>query len=699
MAGERLARQTLFVTQANLTDGAWIDVWLLGAYRRFTGYLGSGTSVPTGTPNQFQITTTANAGQDALQRFTVQSFMYAVQQFLLAQGGTTAYVLTPVMGFGLASFETAGCLLVATAYDAALDFQLPVCRQVYTNGSTGFSWFPTLENTIRPVQVAQTITPAGIFGTATGRIDLVASNGTDGVYGYTWGDGGPATASRTALPAGAYACTVRDTSGASTQVTAVVGQDARLDVLLTTTGNVVALVVSGGRAPYAYAWNDGLTTPTRTGLAVGTYTCTVTDAVGASRQVSVVVEPYRFYWSKNAIALALDAGPAYRLDPTTKPNLSFLCEVYVEPAYLSGAFVQVGAASEQPADRAGRTTFEVQALLDAYVAEHLPDLNQHTISRADALFRRFYLRYTERFGEPAVTSAAFSTQAQHFVVQGGLDFFEAAAGTWFGSYQAGAQPFLTWEPNDKRVLPAQPEYLYFMVNSFALDTFQQRVRLRYADGSTQERVQETRTGAARYEVYCLPAGFAQLGLTLGAAVVGWDVYVTDAAGVPVSEVRRYLLDTSYVPEEQQRFFLYANSLGGVSTFACRGQAKRTLDVKEEAADRALPAGYDALLGDVQVLEKVGQPVLAVSSGPLRREQLLAAQDLALSRRVVLQRGGQYWPGKLKPQTVPVADEAEALPVLEFEFWLPRQRQFAPRLPVSAAGRPVVPISGGEGAQP
>ncbi|WP_310391571.1 hypothetical protein [Hymenobacter sp.] len=718
MAGERLAQQTIFITSSALLDGDWVEIWLDGGYRRFTALLGSGTTVPAGTVQTFQISTDSNANRPDQQRFTAESFIYALRQWIIARGVTTLYNVEPVIGTGFLAGETVGCVIQVLVYDPFYDFPFPLGS---AGGARGISWFVSLTNTIRPVQVAVQQTPAGNFGGASGTITLTASNGTDGVYAYTWADGGPPVAARTGLAAGSYTCVVRDTSGASASVTVVIVEEDRIEVVVVYSGNSVQLVVTGGVGPYAYAWGDGPTTPARVNLPVGTYACTVTDAAGATAQVSFALAPYRFYWSRNAIALALDAGPAYRLNPATKPNLSFLCEVWVEPDYRSGVFVQVGATNEQPADRQGRTTFEVQALLDAYVSEHLPELNQRTISRADSLFKRFYLQYTERFGEPAVTSAAFSTQAQHYVVHGGLDFFEAAAGTWFDSYQGAARPFLTWEPNDKKCLPAQPQYLYFMVDSFDLPAFKQWVRLRYADGSAQEYVHGERSSCLRYEVYCLPAGFAQLGLGAGPArffdldlddaeapgklkarsakVVAWEIYVTDAANVPVSEVRRYVLDTAYVPAGQQRFFLYANSLGGVSTFAALGQAKRTLDLKQEVADRAQPAGYDPLLGDAQVQDKSGQPVLAVSSGQLRRDQLIAAQDLALSRRVVLQRGDRYWPGVLKPKAFPVDDETETLAALEFEFLLPRQRQFSPRLPVTPAGLVIAPVSGGEGAQP
>ncbi|MFM8488097.1 MAG: hypothetical protein ACKOCH_17335, partial [Bacteroidota bacterium] len=40
--------------------------------------------------------------------------------------------------------------------------------------------------------------------------------------------------------------------------------------------------VAGGVAPFTYNWSNGSSTPAQTGLGVGTYTCTITDANGCT---------------------------------------------------------------------------------------------------------------------------------------------------------------------------------------------------------------------------------------------------------------------------------------------------------------------------------------------------------------------------------------------------------------------------------
>jgi hypothetical protein len=51
----------------------------------------------------------------------------------------------------------------------------------------------------------------------------------------------------------------------------------------------VSVLVTGGIAPYSYAWSNGNTTPTAAGLAQGNYQLRVTDTVGASANLTYTV--------------------------------------------------------------------------------------------------------------------------------------------------------------------------------------------------------------------------------------------------------------------------------------------------------------------------------------------------------------------------------------------------------------------------
>lgn len=68
--------------------------------------------------------------------------------------------------------------------------------------------------------------------------------------------------------------------------------DVCIPTMSSTCNGVATINVTGGTAPYSYSWNDSEAqlTQTATGLCAGTYTCTVTDAIGEvqSFQVEIV---------------------------------------------------------------------------------------------------------------------------------------------------------------------------------------------------------------------------------------------------------------------------------------------------------------------------------------------------------------------------------------------------------------------------
>ena len=646
MPGQRFA--SLKIRCTNASPGANVSIWLNGAYQRFT---------PPPAPLQ---------PGSYVASLLVNDIPARLQS--LGQGSTytTAFVAGADAGEGYV-------LITATSYETSQDFQ-PL------QGSGSYAEVERLAG-IKPVFIDVATTQATCFGSSTGAIALTPGNGTStpsGPYTYLWDDG-VTTQSRTNQPAGTYTVTVTDNGGAYAAATIRLGQNTAITVGITRAGTALATVVAGGVAPYTYQWADGPTTPDRLDVVGGvTYTVTVTDALGCSKEASLRFELLRYWFSGNPIPLALDAGPAYRLDPATKPGLRFACQVFVEAEYGSGTFVQVGPTLEQPADAAGRTTFEVQELLEPYVQPHLPALNQPYAGLASGLFRRFYLRHYELTDDGPGPAVSLD---DNFLVRGGLGFVEAAAGTWFSRYQPTRLPFLTWEPATKTVLPDQPEYLYYLVPQADTTALQLQVRLVFSDATTFAYVHTTLPAVQRFEVYCLPAGFALLGLvefeTPTRRVVSWDVALLDQADAGVSETRTYVLDRKPVPT--RRYFLYANSLGGVNTLAARGRALQQLATTTRSGEAALPAGYDPAAGDVRVDRKTGQATLKNYAGTRDPDQLRADQNFVLSERVVLQQDGRYLAGTVKDRTFTPLDEDETRRVLEFEFELPRERFYTPAL--------------------
>lgn len=144
----------------------------------------------------------------------------------------------------------------------------------------------------------QTVTPVSCNGFTDGTA-MVAPTGGSGTFGYAWSTN-PATdtmAMVSGLAAGQYFVTITDSLGCSiietvdvTEPAALVANTNAVDqTCFNINDGVASAAPTGGTAPYTYAWDNGGTTDTLTGLSAGTYFVTVTDGNGCTVIDSAVV--------------------------------------------------------------------------------------------------------------------------------------------------------------------------------------------------------------------------------------------------------------------------------------------------------------------------------------------------------------------------------------------------------------------------
>jgi hypothetical protein len=137
--------------------------------------------------------------------------------------------------------------------------------------------------------ISVTTTNTGCNGGNTGTATANSSNGT-APFTYVWSNGGTNQTINN-LSAGVYNVTVTDNNGCTgTGSGTVQSSNNGFPVWLTTTppsscssnNGIITANPQGGVSPYTYTWNNGATTQTINNLGPGTYTVTVTDAVGCS---------------------------------------------------------------------------------------------------------------------------------------------------------------------------------------------------------------------------------------------------------------------------------------------------------------------------------------------------------------------------------------------------------------------------------
>jgi gliding motility-associated-like protein len=129
-------------------------------------------------------------------------------------------------------------------------------------------------------------------------IGSVTANPTAGTppFTYTWTPNIGNTQTINNLPAGTYSVSVQDASGCPATGSGIIGDTpAQYTATMTQVscpggndGTATAQIIPAA-AGATYAWSNGQTTPTITGLSAGTYTCNVATPSGCSGSVSITV--------------------------------------------------------------------------------------------------------------------------------------------------------------------------------------------------------------------------------------------------------------------------------------------------------------------------------------------------------------------------------------------------------------------------
>ncbi|MEL7426590.1 MAG: T9SS type A sorting domain-containing protein [Bacteroidota bacterium] len=146
-----------------------------------------------------------------------------------------------------------------------------------------------------PIQPNASNSAATCFLGSDGSASVNPSGGA-APYSVSWSNGGSGN-SITGLSAGNYQYTITDSEGCSVSSNIYVGQASSIQANVSRINNgcrfdtqgELSLAPSGGTPPYSYAWSNGATSATISGLAAGPYAYTITDANGCTRSGGVSV--------------------------------------------------------------------------------------------------------------------------------------------------------------------------------------------------------------------------------------------------------------------------------------------------------------------------------------------------------------------------------------------------------------------------
>ena len=124
---------------------------------------------------------------------------------------------------------------------------------------------------------------------------VVTGSGGVAPYTYLWSTGSTAS-SVSGLAAGTYSVTITDAEGCYSDCHVTIGDSSSpvcsatwTDTTCGEANGTASVIATGGTPGYFYAWSNGQSTQTITGLAEGTYNVTVTDMAGCTSSCTVYV--------------------------------------------------------------------------------------------------------------------------------------------------------------------------------------------------------------------------------------------------------------------------------------------------------------------------------------------------------------------------------------------------------------------------
>jgi hypothetical protein len=155
-----------------------------------------------------------------------------------------------------------------------------------------------------------TVTNVLCFGGNSGSAAVQVTGGTSS-YSYTWNTNPAQTGSVAQnLIQGSYTVTVVDANACTTTAQVTVSQpQAALSVSTAVSPGAVNATITGGTSPYTYSWSNNATTEDISGVAVGSYTLTVTDANGCTSTSTAQVTTVSIDELNNEFLISLFPNP------------------------------------------------------------------------------------------------------------------------------------------------------------------------------------------------------------------------------------------------------------------------------------------------------------------------------------------------------------------------------------------------------
>lgn len=337
-------------------------------------------------------------------------------------------------------------------------------------------------------------------------------------------------------------------------------------------------------------------------------------------------------------------------DPDYAENYSMNTELYIEDTLYSNTFRKISEQNLKP-DASYRCAFYLNDAIDSNLSYFLPSFSGTTPQRVTGALKRYYVRYCQRYGNPAQYYQQLQTTTG-FALKAGVKHrnFATDAAAVDGLSFFGI--FLTKLNRTKKVTASQKEYLYYITTTNV--TYIGNIRIKavvnfFGNKPSVEVLGSTINSVAK-ELIVFPVGFNQLNLGSVASfdeVKSYTVEVIhDSSGITlgVDKVTFYpdtdvYLDTNY--------FLFSNSLGALETCRLTGTKTAGFTIDKETIQKTILYDTPANTPEFKDTNHLLIEVFTIQTGFITKVEADWLQDLFVAESKYIVAESQFIPISIK----------------------------------------------------
>jgi len=326
----------------------------------------------------------------------------------------------------------------------------------------------------------------------------------------------------------------------------------------------------------------------------------------------------------------------------------------------------------QPVDSVGRVTFDIHRLFadQVFSSFRFPEpVSPLMVARPEAC-RQYRIRYFEQYG-PELEVQVVTESDSFYLLSGGVSRIQEAIynrlGTSFWDKLGYNGYFLTWQPDNKPITRYQTEKLYYLLQEPV-----SRLILRRAyyftngTGNHSEPVASIEEPLAKqvYELTITPYVQNVPGSETD-LLEYFQIWMEDDEMNRISEIRTYRMD--YRNVENDRLFLFRNSLGGYDTFRTTGEQEDSLEYERVSVNLEPGENFSERDHRLSIHAITESRQFKANTGWITPENSAWIRDFFLSRQVFRILAGKLVPIVITATQMVHRRDRRELYSMDFEY--------------------------------